>query len=1040
MRILFFVTAHNSLSQRVFTALSDSSHNHQLSVEYAMSPEAMISACELAKPDIILCPFLTRKVPQEVYEKYLTLIVHPGAPGDAGPSALDWVLMGDTGSSANAPETLAAIAAAPLPAKPRSHWAVTVLQAEEEFDKGPVWAWEQFALPATSEVNGSANATVTKAALYRGEVTRAALVAVLAALDRIVSASVQRAAQELSSDVPESTSELPSIPTFTGEAQTPSMEPLNQRFPVDLVPPADATLSVTLKAPFLGLETHTRPLLRPAERAQACDPRVHGAVACAATIRAGDSQPGVLVRWLDPRDSASQGVQGRNVFVYGAWVEENRLPHWCDDVPVGRIVATRDGAILIKTAEHGRQGGYGLWLTHVRIPLAKGATGGLNPKLPAADGLRTAGLGAALQTAREWGVCGRVVPVEVDSKRSSTDAKVELGWEKRSGTWQQTWVEFEELRDGGKAAYVYFDYYNGACTTYQCEQLLRALQWTVHPDRGNLKVLVLMGGSYFSNGIALNTIEGSEDPSLESWKNINAINDVVELVLSDSSEVAKRLAKHTKVAETFKPLAGPSLVERGIVTVAAIRSNVAAGGFALATAADIVLCAESAVINPHYRGVGLYGSEFHTYSFYERAGDAKARECLRGMLPMSAAEACHIGFVDEVMSGGDADGYVECTKAYVRALAGERAGAITEYKTAPWTRAIREIDPKDSLLDVLVANKLCTHATFTRPLVSYRHAELSEMLLDFYHTQRSKRYSDRRRAFVRKLAPKSTPLRFAVHRREVDGKTQFDEEETDEFDHAEGWTAGTGVEWGWVGLPAPPSAAAWTEELPALPPKPPKSLARPVTLFLSPSSSVSAGTNDVSTPGLSVGSSVTSVSDSPSGSPPTEPRELPSEGVVKSASTLPPIPRESVKADKQKLFQSGLAAVKVLRRKSDAGVSRHLETDPATPAPSLDVPNVPGVAAAVRPLRRSRSSVEWGSREIPSELARAMVAEAEASKNRGNKPTPATVGRLSRWFGTTIKSIVPGTRSPRSPATPLDQPAAPVPVQKKVEGVEVAGV
>jgi hypothetical protein len=112
MRILFFVTAHNSLSQRVYTALTDPIYGHHISVEYATSAEALIEAAELAKPDIILCPFLTRKVPQEVYEKvnlllpritrfaypirrcrrqYLTLIVHPGAPGDAGPSALDWV-------------------------------------------------------------------------------------------------------------------------------------------------------------------------------------------------------------------------------------------------------------------------------------------------------------------------------------------------------------------------------------------------------------------------------------------------------------------------------------------------------------------------------------------------------------------------------------------------------------------------------------------------------------------------------------------------------------------------------------------------------------------------------------------------------------------------------------------------------------------------------------------------------------------------------------------------------------------------------------
>ncbi|KAG8747732.1 hypothetical protein FRC10_011861 [Ceratobasidium sp. 414] len=983
MRVLFFVTAHNSLSQRVFTALSDATNDHQLSVEYATSPEAMIEACDLAKPDVVLCPFLTRKVPREVHEKvsialvctrsltpcqHLTLIVHPGAPGDAGPSALDWVLMGDAGSSASAPETLAAIAAEPLPAKSRSHWAVTVLQAEEEFDRGPVWAWEQFALPA-----------VTKAALYRGEVTRAALVAVLAALDRIVLASVQRATQELSS-VPESTSELPSIPTF-GE----TMEPLNTRFPVDLTPPVDAAkLSVTLKAPFLGLGTHSRPLLRPAERAQACDPRVHSAAACAAVIRAGDSQPGVLVRWLDPRDSAPQGVQGRNVFVYGAWVEENRLPHWCDDVPVGRVVATRDGAVLVKTAEHGRLGGYGLWITHVRIPLVKGAAGGLNPKLPATDGLRSAGLGAALQSAREWSICGKV--------QGKREAKIELGWEKRSGTWQQTWVEFEELRDGGKAAYVYFDYYNGACTTYQCEQLLRALQWTIHPDRGDLKVLVLMGGAYFSNGIALNTIEGSEDPSLESWKNINAINDVVELVISDSSEVAKRLAKHPKVANVFKPLPGPILAERGIVTVAAVRSNVAAGGFALATAADIVLCAESAVINPHYRGVGLYGSEFHTYSFFERAGEAKAREVLRGMLPISAAEACQVGFVDEVMTGGEADGYVECTKAYVRALAGERASAITEYKSAPWTRAIREIDLKESLLDVLVANKLCTHATFTRPLVSYRHAELSEMLLDFYHTQRSKRYSDRRRAFVRKLAPKATPLRFAVHRRAVDGVTRFDEEETDEFDRAEGWTPG--VEWGWVGLPVPPNEATWNEDPPA------NSPARP--LFLSASSS-----HDPPTPGLSRGSSAASSSDE---SPP------------------PTVPRKLERPASSKGRQSSSSIVKVLRRKSDAGVRQptNLENDAVPPLPLLNAPN----ATEIRPLRRSRSSIEWGSRDMTGELARVMAAEAEGARNK-TKPPPS--GRFSRWFGTTIKSIVPGGRSPR-PVNPADQVRASG--KKNVDGAE----
>ncbi|CAE6397693.1 unnamed protein product [Rhizoctonia solani] len=981
MRILFFVTAHNSLSQRVFTALTDPTYGHHISVEYATSAQAMIEAAELAKPDLVLCPFLTRKVPQEVYEKYLTLIVHPGAPGDAGPSALDWVLMGDTGSSTSAPEVLARVASAPLPFKPRSHWAVTVLQAEEEFDKGPVWAWEQFELPQTPEVDGVACATVTKAGLYRAQVTRGALVAVLAALERIEAASVQRAAQGLNSETA----------TLQSNGEVPPSVPANPKFPVDLLPPQDAKFSVTLKAPFLGNETHTRPLLRPAERAQACDPRIHSAVACAAVVRAGDSQPGVLVRWLDPRDSAS--VQGKNLFIYNAFVEENRLPSWCDQVPVGKIAATRDGAVLIKTPDHGRAGGYGLWITHVRAPLAKGVSGALNPKLPAVDGLRSAGLGAAVQNAKEWNVCGKVV-LKQDKRNSEPGVKTELGWEKRLGTWQQTWVEFEELRDGGKAAYVYFDYYNGAFMTYQCEQLLRALRWASHPDRGDLKFLVLMGGSYFSNGIALNTVEGSEDPSLEGWKNINAINDVVELVISDSSVPAKRLAKNPKVDDAFKPLfRGPSLAERGIVTIASVRSNVAAGGFAVATAADIVLCAESAVINPHYRGVGLYGSEFHSYSFYERAGEEKARELLRTMLPMNAAEACRLGLVDEVMKGGDADCYIERTKAHVRQLAGERADAISKYKSAPWTRSKSEkVQPNISLAGQLIANKLATHAAFTRPLVSYRHAELSQMLLDFYHQTRSKRFSDRRRAFVRKIAPKSTPLRFATHRRQAG---QLDEEETDEFDAAEGWTAGTGVEWSWVGLPPPPTSEAWQEDQPSPPSSP-----------------------NQNTPGLSAGASTTSSSDHRTKTEPQTPADTQMEPMPDSehaklspvnlgtklapAKSLPDnqasprsengnSPERSATGKVGRLF----VPVRSMRRKSDAALSQSSGDGNLTPPSPAEAPG--------NALRRSRSSIE-------------VSGDSEQDQSGGRSRSN---NRISRWFGSTFKSA----KSPTSATTPL--PKAP---------------
>jgi hypothetical protein len=56
MKILFLCTAHNSLSQSLYLALSRS---HEISIEYALSDELMISAAALFKPNIILCPFLT---------------------------------------------------------------------------------------------------------------------------------------------------------------------------------------------------------------------------------------------------------------------------------------------------------------------------------------------------------------------------------------------------------------------------------------------------------------------------------------------------------------------------------------------------------------------------------------------------------------------------------------------------------------------------------------------------------------------------------------------------------------------------------------------------------------------------------------------------------------------------------------------------------------------------------------------------------------------------------------------------------------------
>ena len=66
MRILLLCTAHNSLSQRLYLSLT---LNHEVTIEYALSTDSTIEAATLARPHLIICPFLTSHVPLEVYTK-----------------------------------------------------------------------------------------------------------------------------------------------------------------------------------------------------------------------------------------------------------------------------------------------------------------------------------------------------------------------------------------------------------------------------------------------------------------------------------------------------------------------------------------------------------------------------------------------------------------------------------------------------------------------------------------------------------------------------------------------------------------------------------------------------------------------------------------------------------------------------------------------------------------------------------------------------------------------------------------------------------
>jgi putative two-component system hydrogenase maturation factor HypX/HoxX len=148
MRILLLVHTFNSLSQRLFVELSRD--GHELSVEFDIHERISCEAVALFQPDVILAPFLKRAIPAQIWQRHLCLIVHPGPPGDRGPSALDWAILRG------------------LPV-----WGVTVLQAEAKLDAGAVWAYALFPMRAAS-----------KSSLYRREVTDAAVIAVREAIAR----------------------------------------------------------------------------------------------------------------------------------------------------------------------------------------------------------------------------------------------------------------------------------------------------------------------------------------------------------------------------------------------------------------------------------------------------------------------------------------------------------------------------------------------------------------------------------------------------------------------------------------------------------------------------------------------------------------------------------------------------------------------------------------------------------------------------------------------------------------------------------------
>ncbi|MCA6096090.1 hydrogenase maturation protein [Streptomyces sp. SCA3-4] len=557
MRILLIASAFNSLTQRAHAELRE--RGHTVSLALADGDEVLRDAVARHEPELIVAPMLKTAVPRDVWSRHTCLIVHPGPPGDRGPSSLDRALQ-----------------------EGEDHWGVTVLQAEEQMDAGPVWATEGFAVPPG----------IGKSDLYRGEVADAAMKAVLSAVERF---------------------------GCGGWAPRPQS----------------------------GLPVRARPYLSQGERR--IDWENQGTESVLRTLRAADSQPGV-------RDE----LLGTEWFLHGGHAED-RLR----GVP-GRVLATRAGAICRATADGA------VWIPELRR--RRTVDGPPTVRLPA-----TLALGDLLPD-----VPHLPAPLELPPHR-------------------RTWSDIRYAEEG-EVGFVRFRFPGGAMSAVQCRRLLAA--WRYARSRPTSVIVLGSERDVFSNGIHLHVIEAAADPAEESWNTINAMNDLVEAVLTTTDRLV----------------------------VAAVAGGAAAGGAMLALAADEVWCRAGAVLNPHYRLMGLYGSEYWTYTLPRRVGAEAAATLMEEAAPVGAARARELGLADRVL-----------------------AVAPQEFAPAVTRAAVELADTGDLRVRIGAKKAARERDESAKPLAAYRARELQHMHAAFFTPDAP--YHALRSAFVHRRSSGSTVAR-----------------------------------------------------------------------------------------------------------------------------------------------------------------------------------------------------------------------------------------------------------------------------------------
>ncbi|MEU8350097.1 enoyl-CoA hydratase-related protein [Streptomyces sp. NPDC048845] len=361
------------------------------------------------------------------------------------------------------------------------------------------------------------------------------------------------------------------------------------------------------------------------------------------SLRSADSHPGVL-----------DDLLGRPFYLHGGHHEDRLRGR------PGELLATRAGAVCRATTDGA------VWIPELRPRRTPG--GPATFRLPAVQAL------------------GSLLP-----DLPEVHAPLRLPAHRR------TWTDIS-YAENGPVGFLRFSFPGGAMSTAQCRRLLAAYRFACHRP---VSVIVLGGArDFFACGVHLRVIEAAADPGKEAWANTNALNDLVQAVLTTTDRLV----------------------------VAAVGGNAAAGGAMLALAADEVWCRSGSVLAPYTRPLGKYGSAYRTYVLPRRAGEEAAAALVDEAQPLGAAGARRAGLVDRVLAVAPQDFGTEIAR-----LAGElgREAGLPDRIAAK--KAARE---RDEAL---------------RPLSAYQQAEMERVRRAFFTPDDP--YHALRAAIVRRTEP-----------------------------------------------------------------------------------------------------------------------------------------------------------------------------------------------------------------------------------------------------------------------------------------------